>query len=92
MPITPKRRPKPSKPAATEPTKSAPAKGAPAPWPVAGLSKPAERALAAAGITSLAQLAKRTEADIAGLHGIGPTALPKLRAALTAQGLSFKKR
>lgn len=53
------------------------------------LAKPAQRALAGAGITSLARLAKLSEADVKQLHGIGPNAVALLRQALTAKGLSF---
>ena len=55
-----------------------------------GLSAPAQRALAGAGISRLAQLAKMTEAEVKALHGIGPNALAKLRAAMAAKGLKFK--
>ena len=55
-----------------------------------GLSAPAQRALAGAGISRLAQLAKMTEADVKALHGIGPNALGKLRAAMEVKGLRFK--
>ncbi len=54
------------------------------------LSQPAHRALAGAGIKSLAQLAKRTEAEVLALHGVGPTAIPEMKAALKAKGLMFK--
>ena len=54
----------------------------------AGLySQPAQRALAGAGITSLEQLARYSEAEIKDLHGIGPNALVKLREALSARGV-----
>jgi hypothetical protein len=53
------------------------------------LSAPARRALANAGYTKLAQLAKAKEADIAPLHGMGPNTLGKLRTALKGKGLSF---
>ena len=53
---------------------------------------PALRALAHANITTLKQLAKHTETDIAALHGIGPSAFPPLRKALKVKGLSFKKK
>ena len=53
----------------------------------AGLAAPAQRALA--GVTRLAQLSKMTEAEIKALHGIGPNALAKLRAAMAANGLGF---
>lgn len=55
------------------------------PW----LAQPAQRALAAAGIQSLKQLARFSEAEIQQLHGIGPNALNQLRRALQAKGLSF---
>ena len=58
----------------------------------AGLAQPAQRALAGAGITRLEQLATFSETEIKNLHGIGPNALKKLRAALTAQGLSFASK
>ena len=54
-----------------------------------GVAKPAVRALIAAGYTSLDQLSKAREADIAGLHGIGPKALGILREALKERGKSF---
>ncbi|CAM3977946.1 DNA-binding protein [Nocardia ninae] len=50
------------------------------------LGKPAERALAAAGIRRLDDLTAWTERDLAALHGVGPTAISKLRAALAADG------
>lgn len=55
------------------------------------LSAPARRALASQSIQTLRQLATYTEQEILALHGIGPTTLPILRAALKAEGLSFKK-
>ena len=56
----------------------------------AGLSAPAQRALAGAGYARIEQLAAATEADILKLHGIGPSAMPLLREALAAKGLSFQ--
>ncbi|CAM4215561.1 RNA polymerase alpha subunit C-terminal domain-containing protein [Paenibacillus xylanexedens] len=55
------------------------------------LSSPARRALENEGITTLLQLAEYTEKEILKLHGIGPSAMPKLRKALEEEGLSFKK-
>jgi hypothetical protein len=55
------------------------------------LSAPAQRALGGAGIKNLKQLTKFTEADLMQLHGFGPNALAKLRAALAEKGLSFAK-
>lgn len=54
------------------------------------LSAPAQRALAGAGIKTVKQLAKHTEAEILALHGVGPSSIPKLKAALAEAGLSFK--
>jgi hypothetical protein len=53
------------------------------------IAAPARRALANAGIKSLAQLAGFNEAQIKQLHGIGPNALEQLRRILAENGLSF---
>jgi hypothetical protein len=55
------------------------------------IGKPALRALAGAGITSLPQLAGMTEAEFMGLHGTGPKSLRLLQEALAAEDLSFKE-
>lgn len=55
----------------------------------AGLSQPAQRALAAAGYTSLQQLTTLKANDIKRLHGVGPKTIVQLRQALRARGLSF---
>ena len=57
----------------------------------AGVSGPALRALSSAGIRSIADLARWTEADLAALHGMGPKALDVLRGALEASGRSFRR-
>ncbi|WP_028544309.1 RNA polymerase alpha subunit C-terminal domain-containing protein [Paenibacillus taiwanensis] len=57
---------------------------------LAVLSAPARRALEHNGITSLEQLATYSEKEILQFHGMGPASLPKLRAALQDNGLSFK--
>ena len=54
-----------------------------------GLSNPARRALAGAGIENIEQLAQHTEAEIKELHGIGPSAMDLLRSALASKGLTF---
>jgi len=56
------------------------------------LAQPALRALNAAGITRLEQLAAFTEAEIKALHGIGPNALNTLRSALAERGLAFASK
>ncbi|SHN73120.1 hypothetical protein SAMN04487896_3143 [Paenibacillus sp. ov031] len=55
------------------------------------LSAPARRALENQGITTLQILSQYTEKEILKLHGIGPSAMPKLRQALEEEGLSFKE-
>jgi len=61
------------------------------PWTPAGVAKPAQRALANAGIASLDDLATFPEAKVATLHGMGPKALDLLKAAMAAEGLGFAK-
>lgn len=53
------------------------------------LAAPARQALEEAGYTSLEDLSHATEADVLGLHGMGPTALARLRRALKETGRSF---
>lgn len=55
------------------------------------ISVPAQRALQSAGITSLTQLTKVSEAELLQLHGMGPNAFGKLREVLDANGLSFRE-
>ncbi|HET6763045.1 MAG TPA: hypothetical protein VFH27_05215 [Longimicrobiaceae bacterium] len=47
----------------------------------AGLSGPALRALANAGITSRTQVAKLTDGELKAMHGMGPKAIRILRDA-----------
>jgi hypothetical protein len=56
---------------------------------LAELAAPARRALANAGLTTPARLARRTENEISALHGMGPNAMAKLRASLKKEGLTF---
>ncbi|MBO9597821.1 MAG: hypothetical protein J7559_08395 [Cohnella sp.] len=55
------------------------------------ISAPARRALERNDITSLQRLSEYAESDILNLHGVGPSTIPKLRIALEAFGLSFKR-
>lgn len=55
----------------------------------AGLARPAQRALANSGLTSLEQISRLSEAEVGQLHGMGPKALGQIRAALESRGLSF---
>jgi len=57
---------------------------------MAGFSAPAQRALSAAGIKTAKQLSKYSTAELLQLHGIGPSSIPKLKAAAAAAGLSLK--
>ncbi len=54
-----------------------------------GLASPARRALAAAGITRLEQLADHSEADLLQLHGMGPKAIKAIKEAMSQRGLKF---
>jgi uncharacterized protein YdhG (YjbR/CyaY superfamily) len=54
-----------------------------------GLSQPAVRALAGAKIAYLEQLASVSDDYVRQLHGIGPNAVTKLKAALASLGLTF---
>ena len=55
-----------------------------------GVAGPALRVLHGAGIRSLADLATWSEQELVELHGLGPKALGVLKAALQAQGRSFR--
>ena len=54
-----------------------------------GMSQPALRALAGVGINKLEDLTRFSEPEIRKLHGMGPTGLVKLKAALAERGLSY---
>lgn len=54
-----------------------------------GLSAPAKRALVSAGYTTLSDLTGATEEEVAGLHGVGPSAIRHLRRVLAWTGRSF---
>ena len=55
------------------------------------LSAPARRALENNTIKTLTHLSKLSEKEILAFHGMGPGSIPKLRKALEAEGLSFRK-
>jgi hypothetical protein len=57
-----------------------------------GIGAPATRALTAVGCRTLRDVATMREADVAALHGVGPKAMGLLRAALAAEGMSFKAK
>ena len=56
------------------------------------IGAPATRALANIGITTLAGVAKQSEAELARLHGMGPKALGILKQELKKQGKGFKSK
>jgi hypothetical protein len=56
-----------------------------------GLSQPALRALAGAGVKTLRDLTHFTAAELLALHGMGPKGIATIRAALAAAGKSFRK-
>jgi predicted RecB family nuclease len=55
------------------------------------LVAPARRALESNGITTLEKLSKYSEAEVLGLHGVGPSTMPKLKELLREQGMKFRK-
>jgi hypothetical protein len=57
---------------------------------LAQLAAPARRALTGAGIVTLERLSEYSEKQILGLHGMGPSSIPKLRSALLEHGLHFR--
>lgn len=53
------------------------------------IGRPANSALLAAGITTLAQVAACSRRELLAMHGVGPKAVTILAAALAEQGRSF---
>ena len=53
------------------------------------LGAPAYRALRHAGLLTLKKVSRQSEKEILKLHGMGPSSLPVLRAALKEEGLAF---
>ncbi|MFS8477437.1 MAG: MmcQ/YjbR family DNA-binding protein [Micromonosporaceae bacterium] len=56
----------------------------------AAIGRPALRALRQAGLTSLAEVATRTEDELLALHGVGPRAVRILSEVLAEQGMSLR--
>jgi len=54
------------------------------------IGAPATRALAAAGVTRLSEVAGWSEAELLALHGVGPRAVRILGEALAERGLAFR--
>ncbi len=55
------------------------------------IGAPAKRALENNGIGTLEKLSKFSEKEILKLHGMGKTSIPKLTAALKAEGLIIQE-
>lgn len=72
------------------PAEQAPAEHAPAGDLPAASGKPATRALTLAGLTTLDQVATRTEAELLALHGVGPKAIRILSEELRRRGMSLR--
>ena len=60
-------------------------------WRKIGLAAPARRALVDAGLTELIHLKKFKREQIDALHGMGPSALKTLDAAMKKLGMAFKQ-
>ena len=56
----------------------------------AKMGKPARRALVNAGLLTPKQLAKKTRAEVAALHGMGPSSFPTMLKILRAMSLKFR--
>jgi hypothetical protein len=56
-----------------------------------GLSGPALRALAHAGVRSMDDVTRWTERDLGALHGMGPKGVRVLRDAMAASGRQFRQ-
>ena len=55
-----------------------------------GIGGPATHALLGAGVTTLAQVATHSRAELRALHGVGPKAVRILAESLTENDLSFR--
>jgi predicted flap endonuclease-1-like 5' DNA nuclease len=54
------------------------------------IGKVARRELGVQGMTTLADVALRTEKELLAIHGVGPKAVRILKEALAAEGKSLK--
>lgn len=54
------------------------------------IGAPARRALIGAGIETLIDLTGFTEAEVLRLHGMGPSAMRKIKSAMEKAGLKFR--
>lgn len=51
-----------------------------------GIGRPAARALEQAGLTTLDDVARLSDDELAALHGVGPRAIRVLREVIAARG------
>jgi len=58
--------------------------------PLPHIGAAATRALTAHGVVRLEQVAGLSEGEVQALHGVGPYAVGRLRAAMDAAGLAFR--
>lgn len=54
------------------------------------IGRPATRALAGAGLSSLEDVARHTESELLAMHGVGPKAIRILGEALGDRGMAFR--
>lgn len=54
------------------------------------MGRPANAALVAMGITTLDQVTRMTESELAAVHGVGPQAIRILREELSARGMALR--
>jgi predicted flap endonuclease-1-like 5' DNA nuclease len=54
------------------------------------IGKVARRELGVHGITTLAQVARKSEKELLAIHGVGPKAVQILKEALAAEGKCLK--
>jgi hypothetical protein len=59
--------------------------------PLPAISGPAERALAAIGVTTLEQASEHSEKELLALHGFGPKGIKILREFFATHGLAFRE-
>jgi hypothetical protein len=60
-------------------------------WAKIGLAAPARRALVEAKLYRVSDLRKITAADLAALHGMGKSAIARIKVIMEAKGISFRK-
>lgn len=60
-------------------------------WQKIGLASPARRALVEAKLYKVSDLRKITLAELAALHGMGKSAIARLKVIMDAKGIGFRK-